>query len=105
MQASSPTRVSCNAGPRFPGWPRHLRAPFIRGQPPCSVYSQPPQSPQSSAGARSACAGARSGSRLSATLIISAHSMRLRNTLQPYSYTPWMSPVACRALAAQPPAQ
>ena len=24
MQASSPTGVCCNAGPRFPGWPRHF---------------------------------------------------------------------------------
>ena len=48
---------------------------------------------------------ASSGSRRWATCIIRAHSIRLRNTLQPYSYVPWMSPVACRALAAQPPAQ
>ena len=27
VRASSPTGVCCNAGPRFPGWPRHRRRP------------------------------------------------------------------------------
>ena len=46
-----------------------------------------------------------SPSRLSATLTISAHSMRFLNSSQPYLYTPLIEPVAWQALAAQPPEQ
>ena len=45
-----------------------------------------------------------SRSALAAASMI-AHSMRLRNSSQPSSYTPVMLPVACQALAAQPPEQ
>ena len=41
----------------------------------------------------------------SAAFIMMAHSMRLRNSSQPASYTPRMEPVAWKALAAQPPEQ
>ena len=34
-----------------------------------------------------------------------AHSMRFLNSSQPYRYTPVTLPVACQALAAQPPEQ
>ena len=40
-----------------------------------------------------------------ATLIMMAHSMRLRKSSQPGSYTPRMEPEAWKALAAQPPEQ
>ena len=86
-------------GRGFPVGRGICRAPFIRGQPPCSVYSQARRSRRSlrpGQGPRARGRGPGPGFR--PTLIISAHSMRLRNTLQPYSYTPWMSPVACRGV-------